>query len=135
MNKNKLYIKEWIESVSCEKRKPSMKYNGTINSSTKIHYSVLCMDLIFCPRFPNYWNWISPYSLIRYPCFSRRQDQTRYMYSNFSCKIWVFFFLNTSHPSPVDNRTFATFSGFSQIFYYLIGGSTSRSMGLFLSLD
>ena len=107
MNKNKLSIKEWIESVSYEKRKPSMKYNGTVNSSTKIHCFVLCMDLIFCPRFPNYWNWISPYSLIRYPCFSRRQDLTSYLYSKFSCKIWVFFFLNTSHPFPVDSRTFA----------------------------
>ena len=52
MNKNKLSIKEWIESVSCEKRKPSMKYNGTVNSSTKIYYSVLCMDLIFVQDFP-----------------------------------------------------------------------------------
>ena len=52
MNKNKFSIKEWIESVSCEKRKPSMKYNGSVNSSTKIHCSVLCMDLIFVQDFP-----------------------------------------------------------------------------------
>ena len=92
MNKNKLYIKEWIESVYCEDRKPSMKYNGTVNSSTKIHCSVLCMDLNFCPRFPNYWNWISPYSLIRYPCFSRRQDQTSYLYSKFLARSGYFSF-------------------------------------------
>ena len=51
MNKNKLYIKEWIESFSCEKRKSSMKYNETCNSSTKIHCFVLCMDLIFVKDF------------------------------------------------------------------------------------
>ena len=51
MNKNKLYIKEWIESVSCEKRKLSMKYNGTVNSSTKMHCSVLYMDLVIVQDF------------------------------------------------------------------------------------
>ena len=51
MNKNKLYIKEWIESISCEKRKLSMKYNGTVNSSTKMHCSVLYMDLVIVQDF------------------------------------------------------------------------------------
>ena len=51
MNKNNLYIKEWIELVSCEKQKPSMKYNGTVNSSTKIHCSVLYMDLVIVQDF------------------------------------------------------------------------------------
>ena len=71
------------------------------------YIAMFCVWIWFFPRFPKCWNWISPYSQVGYPCFFQIQDQTSYLYSQSSCKIWLFFFLNTSHPFLVDSRPFA----------------------------
>ena len=97
---------------------------------TRKYIALFYVWIWICQRFPKLCNWISPYSLVGNPCFSRRQDQTSYLYFQFSSKIWAFFFLNTSHPFLDDGRSFAfPCLGFLQGLYHLIGGSSFRSIG------
>ena len=69
------------------------------------------------------------------PCFSRRQDQTSYMYFLFSYKIWAFFFLNTSHPFLYDCRSFAFLTRIFAIFLPLNWWLILQIYWFFPSLD
>ena len=68
------------------------------------------------------------------PAFLKDKDLTSYLYFLPSCKIWVFFFLNTSHPFLETADFLLPFAGLLQNFYNSIDDSSFKSNGSSLPL-
>ena len=66
--------------------------------------------------------------------FLKDKDLTSYLCFLPSFKIWVFFFLNTSHPFLKTTDLLLPFSGLKKNFYNPINGSSFKSNGSSLPL-
>ena len=126
-------IKYWTESVLYEKLTLSRRYCETTNSCINMHYSILLPD-VDLSKMP--YNAIG-FLLIHFseaPSFHKDKDLTSYLYFLPSYKIWVFFFLNTSHPFLETADFLLPFTGLLQNFYNSIDYSSFKSNGSSLPL-
>ena len=98
-----------------------------------MHYSILLLDMDLSKIPCNAIGFLHIHSLEAL-AFLKDKDLTSYFCFLPSFKMWVFFFLNSSHPFLETEDLLLPFSGLTQNFYNPIDGSSFKSIGSSLPL-